>query len=144
MEIYIGLTNDQFEEVLQTVLPPLLQKYKSGNKSRTTLYLYLMKLRTSHTYAQIAPHFNLTAVTIISRIKTVRDIMHAYFVPLHLFTQDRGQIIRHTTPLSRQLFKTATDKLILVWDGTYVFTVKSSNYEFQKDTYSMQKKKEIY
>lgn len=98
-----------------------------------------MKLKTSHTHAQIAPHFNLTALTISLRIKAVREIVHAHFVPLHLFTQDYQNISRHTTPLSRKLFKTTPDSVILVWDGTYVFKVKSSDYEFQKGTFSMQK-----
>lgn len=143
MEVYAGLSSEQFERVLRTVLPSLLQKYKTEETSRLALYMYLMKLRTNQPYSQMAPHFNTSARTVSRWIRIVREIVHKEFVPLHLFTRTQEDILRHTTPLSQKLFKTNKDSLILVWDGTYIFTIKSSNYDFQKKTYSMQKQRNL-
>lgn len=117
MEVYIGMTSEQFEEIFHVVQLYLLQLYKNEYKSRIALYIYLMKLRTNHTYAQMAPHFNMSELTISLRVRQVREIVHSRFVPLHL-PASREEIIRRTTPLSRQLFKVNDGVVILILDGT--------------------------
>lgn len=59
METYIGLSADQFEDILRVVLPSLLGIYKNLNRTRSALYTYLMKLRTGFTNRQIAPLLNI-------------------------------------------------------------------------------------
>lgn len=143
METYIGLTPGQFENVLQQTLTSLLRIYKSKGKARTALYIYLMKLRTGHTNAEIAPLFGLKERGISFRIRHVRQVIYEDFVPLHLFQWNRQNLLRHASPLSRRLYNLDEDKAVVTFDGTYIYTITSSNYNFQKQTYSMQKHRNL-
>lgn len=81
--------------------------------------------------------------TISSRIKEVRNIVHKDFVPKHLFHRNRAELLQNTTQLSRDLYEKTDEAAISIWDATYVFTIKSSNFEFQKDSFSVQKKRNL-
>lgn len=72
MEIYTGLNANQFRLLKNVALPLLLTRFKHFEKSQIALYIYLMKLRTGHTYEQIAPLFNLSPCTVGLWIRTVR------------------------------------------------------------------------
>lgn len=136
MKTYIGLNAQQFQQILNLVEPSLFPIFKV--KSRTALYIYLMRLRTGHTYNQIKPHFNKSTWTLGAWIKVVRNIMHTNFVPLHLYRQQREDLLNNTTSLSRKLYGVHENTVVATWDATYVYTIKSSNYAFQKQSYSVQ------
>lgn len=138
MKTYIGLNVGQFQDIANVVTPSLMPIFASVDKSHMALYIYLMRLRTGHTYDQIAPHFNLTSRTIGSWIKIVRDIVHSKFVPLHLYRKSREDLLRYTSPLSRKLYGVDENTTVVTWDATYVYTIKSSNYSFQKQSFSVQ------
>lgn len=140
MEVFTGLNCDQFEQVFVKLERSLLNLYRDFTKARNALYIYLMKLRTNHTNKQIAVHFGLTHRTISTRIQQVRRIVYKDFVPNHLFHLSRAELLKHTTQLSRDLYQKSKDTVVCIWDATYVFTIKSSNYQFQKDSFSTQKK----
>lgn len=137
MKTYIGLNYIQFERVLSATWSLLMSAFKHSDISEKSMFIYLMKLRTGQTYSQMAPLFNLSEVTIGSRVRIVRDIMHANFVPLHLYKRKREDITQNTTLLSRQLYGVGVNTAITIWDATYCFTIKSSNYDFQKKSYSL-------
>lgn len=143
METYIGLKRDQFELVLNSVYQSLFQVYKNKKNAEIALYIYLMKLRTNHTNQQIAPLFNVNDRTVSSRIRMVRDILFEQFVPLHLNNYSRDELIKYTTHLSRELYEVGNDTAIVTFDGTYIYTIISSNYGFQKKSYSTQKKRNL-
>lgn len=143
METYIGLTSDQFENVLRRVYPALSRIYRDPTKAENALYIYLMKLRTNQTNAQIAPLFGVNQRVISSRIRNVREIIHRDFVPVHLFNRSREDILQHTSSLSRRLYNVNENTAVVTWDGTYVYTIISSNYNFQKQTYSVHKKRNL-
>lgn len=138
MKVYIGLTNTQFQQVLCAIMPLMLLSFKSQKQFGLALYIYLMKLRTNHTHEQIAPLFNLSAFTVDEWIRKMRDIVHRSVVPSQLYNQSRYELLMNTTPLSRKLYEVNDDTAVVTFDATYVFTIKSSNYDFQKKTYSMQ------
>lgn len=51
---------------------------------------------------------------------------------------------QHTTPLAKALFTSETSKAaVLVMDGTYIYIQKSSDYHFQRVSYSMHKHRPI-
>lgn len=51
-----------------------------------------------------------------------------------------GEIqIKYTSELSKKLFQVAEENIITVWDATYVYIEKSSNYSFQKKSFSSHK-----
>lgn len=143
METFIGLKSLQFERVFASVSRSLLVLYKDLGKARTSLYIYLMKLKTNHTNKQIGVHFQLTSRTISDRIKKVRKIVHRDFASNHLFKRSRRELLENTTELSRALYEKSNDAAVCIWDATYVYTIKSSNYQFQKDSYSGQKKRNL-
>lgn len=66
------------------------------------------------------------------------NIVHSDFVPLYLYNHKREDLLRNTSPLSRKLYAVDKDSVVVTWDATYVYTIKSSNYTFQKQTYSGQ------
>lgn len=138
MKTYIGLNSHQFQQILNMVNPSLLPIFKSPIKPRNALYIFLMKLRTGHTLEQIAPHFNVSPMTISSWIRAVRNIVHSELVRVHLYERKREDLILNTTPLSRKLYQAAENCCVVTIDATYVFTIKSSNYAFQKKSYSGQ------
>lgn len=139
IKTYTGLSRVQFDQVFNITSFSLHQKFKNKQKSMIVLYSYFMKLKTDQTYAQMAPHFNVSPRTISSWVRTVREIVYKDFVPLHLFIRERNDILANTTQLSRKLYDVNNNTAMLIWDGTYVYTIKSSNLGFQKNTYSMQK-----
>lgn len=143
IKIYTGLTPTQFDTILNLTHTSLLSKFKYETKLQCALYIYFMKLKTDHTYSQMAPHFGVSPRTISSWVRIVREIVYNDFVPLYLFNQNRNDILLNTTPLSRKLYNVNNDTAILVLDGTYVYVIKSSNFDFQKNTYSMQKHRNL-
>ena len=91
-------------------------------------------------------------------VKLIREALGSEFTPTYLGTQStsRSEIIeKHTTLTSKILlglwriifikinkyfFKGAEDNdIISIWDATYVYIEKSSNYQFQRSTYSQHK-----
>ncbi|XP_065939474.1 uncharacterized protein, partial [Magallana gigas] len=76
-------------------------------------------------------------------IHSGRNCLMKDFVPLHIGFQHISHedfVSRHTTPLSKQLFSSHDDDAaIIVLDGTYVYIQKSSNYTFQRMSYSLHK-----
>lgn len=143
MVTYIGLTVDQYENILRVLLPSLLRIYKTLDRAKAALYMYLMKLRSGFTLRQIAPFFKITHKYVSLRIARVREIFHSVFVPLHLLNFTREDLLKNTTPLSRRLYNVKDDKAVLTFDGTYIYTIISSNYRFQKESYSMQKHRNL-
>lgn len=138
MKTFIGLKSVQFKQIENVTIPSLMPSFKSFDRSQMALYIFLMKLRTGHTNKQIACLFNLTPETISAWIRTVRNTVHEKWVPLHLYNIKREDLLKSTTQLSRKLYEVGENVAVVTWDATYVFTIKSSNYEFQKKSYSAQ------
>lgn len=143
MKTFIGLTGVQFETLSRTIMPSLRRIYNDLERARTALYIYLMKLRTSHTNDEIAPLFGITTKVVNLRIRAVREILHEVFVPLHLHNSRREDLLEHTTAFSRRLYNVDDNTVIAEFDGTYIYTINSSNYIFQKETYSVQKHRNL-
>ena len=53
----------------------------------------------------------------------------------------KGMInINHTTQLSKILIDCDESSIITIWDATYIYIQKSSNYELQRKSFSMHKR----
>ncbi len=108
------------------------------------LVLYLARLRLGLSLQKIAALFNLTNYKHdhYRLIDGIRRILSKSFLPNHLGVDhiSRGLInIHHTTEISKTLFELNEESIATVWDGTYVYIQKSSNYSFQRKTYYMHK-----
>ena len=63
------------------------------------------------------------------------------FVPFNIGPAaiERKELVHHSTYISKQLFDSADDELILVADRTYCYYQKSFNNSFQRKSYSVRK-----
>lgn len=121
----------------------MLPSFKYHESLRRALYIYLLKLKTNQTLEQIAPHFNKSIKTIGIWIRNIRKLVYEAFVPLHLCNRSRAELLKNTTSLSRKIYGLDKGKVVLTIDGTYVYTIKSSNFEFQKKSFSGQFKRNL-
>lgn len=69
----------------------------------------------------------------------VTEELSAKFVPLHLSVShlSRNDALAHMTEIAKVFY--GEDKLATVWDGTYYYIQKSSQYDFSRKTYSAHK-----
>lgn len=90
--------------------------------------------------------FQITGVTAAKLIRTARDSLTQDLVDKNFGFKNvtRSVLQQHTTPQSRIIFSNSNvDRVTTIWDGTYLFCDKSGNFEFQKDSYSVQKKRSL-
>lgn len=72
----------------------------------------------------------------------MRDLLVEYFVPKHLgINHLNRQMVERNLAIPNALFGNfeGIDRPIIIFDGTYCYIEKSSNYLYQKRTYSMHK-----
>lgn len=135
---WTGLTVANFLDLFNR-LPPL-----SFNKPKNALAIYLAKLRTGETDRRLSTIFSVKRPTLTKILKKIRECLTQYFVPLFIGPQHmtHADIVRRNTFIPNALFgnDSETDPAaIAIFDGTYIFLQKSSNYLFQKKTYSLHK-----
>lgn len=136
-----GLTHEQFDDLLNS-LPSLQNAYRCHTKSSDSLYMYLMKMRTGVPNEDIGNYFSLNKMTIGRRIKEARQALEKDFAMKYVnFVPKREDLISESTVLCQTIFCQNENKAVLICDGTYIFVNKSRNYEFQKATYTDQKKR---
>lgn len=137
-----GLTVDQYNDLLQC-LPSLKKSYSNPKAAADSLYCYLMKMRTAQPNEDIARYFGVSQTTIYRRYRIVRECFEKDFVSNHInYLQTHEQLAEHTTAACRILHcENDIDRAAMICDGTYIYTHKSKNFEFQKKTYTDQKKR---
>lgn len=137
-----SLTIMQFYDLLHE-LPTLLSNSNNEDDASDTLFMYLMKIRTGASNAEIGTHFAFSQRTIGRRLQTARTAILNDFVPRFVnYSRTRDDLIGHCTKISRSLFDpNHMGKVILILDGTYIFIEKSQQHEFQKQTYNSHKKR---
>lgn len=119
------------------------KKFGDEKKEGYALQIYLNRMKTGHTLDEVGREFGVSARTVGTRIETVRACLMKEFVPQHLYYRPCEDLINHTTVVSKQLYANGRDIVALVWDGTYIYVNKSGNFKFQKDTYSVHKKRNL-
>lgn len=140
IHVRLGLSRENFTEIL--VQTPTL----SGSNSKTALAIYLMKLRSGESNERLATLFKMSRRTLERHLKRARDCLSVDFVPRHLGLDhiDRRLVIERNLYVPNALFGNPNSsiedrKAIVIMDGTYVYIQKSSNYSFQRETYSLHK-----
>ena len=78
-------------------------------------------------------------------LKQVRDALMKDFVQKNIGskTKNRENWLKHNSDMSKRIFESKEDELILVADGTYCYCQKSSNNSFQRKSYSVQKSRHL-
>lgn len=130
----------QFNELLLN----LPQYNKNSNKSASTgLFIYLNKLRTGRANPDIANELHLSVSSVVRHLKKAREALMAEFTYKHVNKLlSRDELIEHNTTMCQKLFyEKECPRAMIICDGTYIYTNKSTNYQFQKFTYTDQKKR---
>ena len=144
IEHWTGLNKENFLRLLNNV-PSLRQSKK--RHAECALAIYLAKLKTGNTDQELPDVFmNGKRSTAERLINNARKAIALEFTPQHLgFSHcSRDDILERRTSTACRLFSLqTTSSLITIWDGTYVYTQKSSNNAFQRSTYSMHKQRHL-
>lgn len=142
----IGLNEDQFE-CLYLMLSSLHAKYLGREKTaRCALKAYLMRLRTSNTYEQISRHLGITRLTLRKMLENARNSLVEDIVSQYLGFENisRDDLLSNNTTMAQKLLCEDNDqKVVTIWDGTYIFCNKSINQHIQRTTYSGQKSRNL-
>ncbi|XP_018401795.1 PREDICTED: uncharacterized protein LOC108778963 [Cyphomyrmex costatus] len=135
-----GLCKSQFDHVLECVRDNI--RHTTNRSPRKCVALCLMKLRTGLSHSILSTLFAMDKRQIGRSIATARKALSKCFVPRYLGIEhiSREEVIsKHTIAMAKTLFTNNQDEAILVADGTYVYIQKSSNYSFQRKTFSVHK-----
>lgn len=140
-----GLRKSQFAELCCEV-PNL--KNSNIRSTRTTVAIFLTKMRTGLSNKLLSVMFNLKKSQVQRSINSCRVSLMKNFVPKHLgldhITHDQF-CEQHTTSMAGSIFKSCQDasEAVLVLDGTYIYIQKSMDYLFQRKSYSMHKNRPL-
>ncbi len=109
--------------------------------------MFLCMLRLNVSQPVLAIMFGIKNVmTVSDAIDSVSRALEEYFVPHYLGFQHMTReeaITKHGRKIFKTLFETDGDTLFLTLDGTYLYTDKSIDFDYQKNTWSEQKKRNL-
>lgn len=140
LKVFTGLS---WEDIIQ--LREMLVSMRNSECRNITqaLIVFLFKMRSGNSNKMIAFIFEIEREQQVSDMrKSVlksfeKDILPRFF---GLSNNSREDLIRnHTSQLAKKLYG-LDNKLVLICDGTYIRHQKSSNNEYQRKSYSGQKK----
>ena len=141
-----GLTSSQFNEVYNHLKS--MRDSQSRTKSQA-LAIYLFWLKTGLSQTTIAAYFDnddLSQQNISNFSEQIRHELSKSFVLNNIGAKSltRAELCGHNTPFVRVFFDDSDNKkAALIADGTYLRCEKSSNNEFQRLSYSVQKKSSL-
>lgn len=144
LKVYTGLSWENIME-LSNLLTSF--KFSSSRNVIQALVIFLMKLRLGISNKMISSILQLEREQQVSDYcKQIIRSFEEDILPFHfgINSVSRQQLIQnHTTNISKALFNTTDDQLIIICDGTYIFHEKSTNNEYQRKSYSGQKKSHL-
>jgi len=135
-----GLKKSDFEELFSVV------SEKINNNARNMLGVFLTKMRSGLSNRTLGTIFHMKKSHVSRCIKLVREALSGEFVANNL---GFGHVARDTVisektrPLAKFLLGNGEDKAILVLDGTYLYIQKSNNFQFQRRSFSMHKRRPL-
>lgn len=134
---WIGISHQQFYRILEET--PSLQERSNRN---TILGIYLSKLRSGAPYRRLETVFGISKSAICLKMKQARECLKNDYVPRHLGFDHitRNEVIARNRIIPNHIFGTEDHtKAIVIMDGTYLYIQKSSNFLFQRLSYSLHK-----
>lgn len=102
-----------------------------------------MKLRLGDSNEAIGDYFAINRWKVADTLKIVRKSLLTDFVPKYVnHARSREDLLSHCSELSRKLFlQDDQNRMVAIWDATYIYVEKSLNHQFQKQTYNSHKKR---
>lgn len=135
---WTGLSREKFNRLLNQV--PSLQR--QSNTPEVDLAVYLCKIRTGEPSARLSSIFNISRRSIDRKIHLSRRCLFSDFVPEYIGLDHitRDEIIERNRIVPNYIFGSEeSPKALIIMDGTYLFIEKSSNFLYQRRTYSLHK-----
>ena len=139
-ECYTGLNREHFDDLLSHVQQDL--RNSAVRSVRQALGLLLCKLRMDNSQEQLRRLCGMSQPTVSEAISAVLNALDQNFTPLNLGYDHISRedfIAQHQTDVTTVLCNRQPNAAVAVLDGTYLEVQKSSNFCFQRDTYSMLK-----
>ena len=140
----MGINKEQFANICSFVSD---DDWNYDISKKVCIGLNLIRLRSGLSVRKLVTFYPVSNYIKCNRmIHKARSALYDFFVvkTFGLENMKRGILnINHTTDLSKRLFEVEENNTITVWDGTYIYIEKSSNYTFQKLTYSMHKHRHL-
>ena len=140
---WTGWNQKEFKDMFALILPHI--RTSCNREAKNTLAMFWIKVKTNLSFRQIGSLFNISG-NAENRCKVVAksfDLVHQVLVNklvpkfLGISHLSCSEVINHNTSFSNEFFG---QNVTVIWDGTYFYTGKSSLHEFQRSTYSGQKK----
>lgn len=143
LSIFTGYSYEQIEELEEELVT---LRNSSERSTLQAIVIFLVKLRTGCSNALIYSMLQLQREQMVSDYSSsVLKAFECDILPYQfgIDTHCRQWLIDcHTTDIAKKLFN-AYDCLILICDGTYAYHQKSDNNEYQRKSFSGQKKKHL-
>ncbi|RVE41315.1 hypothetical protein evm_014038 [Chilo suppressalis] len=133
---WIGLNKSNFIDLIREL--PRILEIKRGILGAAAL---LIKMRTGDSDERLATLLDIPRSSLERLMGKVREIFLQDFVPRNLGLNHltREQSIEHNLTVPNGIYNQNNCHAIVMCDGTYIYINKSSNYMFQKDSYSLHK-----
>ncbi|XP_041988982.1 uncharacterized protein LOC121740371 [Aricia agestis] len=134
-EYWIGRTKQQFNSLIEEV--PRILEIRRGSLGLAAL---LLKMRTGDSDERISTLVQVPRRTLENLMDKVREVLLQDFVPRNLGINHiaREELRNHNLSIPNGLYGNGNNAIVIC-DGTYIYIHKSSNYMFQKQSYSMHK-----
>ena len=141
LKVYTGRGREEFDELSRQ----LLVTSKFETKRSTILGVYLTRLYAGFTQEQISVTFKIPQRTVSDYIKRCRSNLQQFVsINVGLNVLNRSRMLEHRTNNVEVLYNlSGTQSVVTVWDATYEYLPKSSNFRFQAATYSANKKRNL-
>ena len=141
LKTFHGLSWEQLIELRE-----MLTTMRNSDKRDKTqaLVVFLLKLRSGNSNNLIAGILGIDSEQRVSDYcESVLKSFKIDILPVHFGLQavNRENLVRnHTTAIAKKLHSLDDDQLVMIYDGTYLRHQKSSNNDYQRKSYSGQKK----
>lgn len=140
LQLFTGL---RWEEIIQLRLMLTSMRNNQNRTVTQALIVFMMKLRTGNSNKMIAAILQLKSEQLVSEYSTAvmnafeKDVLSSRFGFNAVSKSDLIQ--NHTSEIAKKLFN-CHDKLMLICDWTYSRHQKSQNNDYQRKSYSGQKR----
>ncbi|GBP54902.1 hypothetical protein EVAR_11656_1 [Eumeta japonica] len=139
LHFYTGLNHEEFNRLLEQT-PSISQR---SQRPKTVLGAYLMKIRTGEPNERLSSRLDMSRRSLERKLELARECLTNEFVPRHLGWDhiSREEIVARNSTIPNAIFGVDNEvpPAILICDGTYIYIQKSSNFLFQKQSYSLHK-----
>lgn len=101
-------------------------------------------MRRGYIFEEMAIRWNIDRKTASKYCNILREVFERTFVRQYLnFPCNRDEALKHLTETSKILYSLNGDKIIMIFDGMYLFIQKGADFSFQLNTYCSHKSRNL-